>query len=186
MQEVEKLPPLFILNSQSGMVSYGIQEDSPAASVLFSRHRAGWTDNDLYLKWFRDVFLPSIPTERPALLIVDGRKAVITADILEEARKNKILLLCRPEHSALLLQPLNMSLAGPLKQGFAKASAAYPEVTFDVVDRVNFVKLYKAAWCMSITPQLIQDGFRRAGIFPFNPDANGYKVDEEDKKRKLV
>ncbi|KAK2557310.1 Chromodomain-helicase-DNA-binding protein 3 [Acropora cervicornis] len=181
-----KLPPLFILNSQSGMVSYGIQEDSPATSVLFSRHRPGWTDNDLYLKWFRDVFLPSIPAERPALLIVDGRKAVITADILDEARKNKILLLCRPEHSAFLLQPVNMSLAGPLKQGFAKASAAYPEVKFDVVDRVNFVKLYKAAWCKSITPQLIQDGFRRAGIFPFKPEANGYKVDEEDKKGKLV
>ncbi|XP_068699252.1 chromodomain-helicase-DNA-binding protein 4-like isoform X3 [Montipora foliosa] len=171
------VPALFILKSQSGMVSYGIQDDSPAAGRLFSRHKPGWTENDLYLKWFREVFLPSIPRERPALLIVDGQKAVVTVDFAEEARANKILLLCRPEHLSFRLQPVNLSLTGPLNQGFAKASAALLESTFALVERDNFVKIYNTAWCMTITPQLIQDGFRKVGIFPFNPEAYGYKFE---------
>lgn len=173
------IPPMFISKSRSGLVSYGTQEHEPGASVLFSRQKPGWTDNDVYLKWFRKVFLPSIPAERPALLLVDGQKAHVTADFMEEARANKVIVVCRPGHSSRLLQPLNLSVFGPLKKGFTKAAAyvnhmMQPSSASDVVDKHNFAKVFNMAWCSAVTPELIRDGFRKIGIFPFNPQAFDY------------
>ena len=78
------ISPMFICRSQSGLVSYDTQESTPGASILFSHHNLGWTDNDLYLKWFREVFFPSIPAERPVLLLVDGQTAHVTSDAVDK------------------------------------------------------------------------------------------------------
>lgn len=170
----ESISPMFILKSHSGLMSYGIQEESPGAAALFSPQNLGWTDSDVYLKWFREVFLPSIPSERPALLLVDGQKALVTADFIDEARVNKIIVTCRPGSSANLLHPLNLSLYGPLKEGLTRATVACLERTSSVVDKHNFAKIFNVAWCTAITPERIRDGFRKTGIFPFNPRAFDY------------
>ena len=170
----ESIPPMFVLKSRSGLVSYGTQGDASGADVLFSSQKLGWIDNDMYLKWFREVFLPSIPAERPALLLVDGQKAHITADLTEEAKANKVIVLCRPAKLAHLIQPLNLSLNGPLRKGLTKAIGKFLDHPSGVVDKHNFAKIYNMAWYMTITPELIRDGFRRAGIQPFNPQAFDY------------
>ena len=167
----ESISPMFILRSHSGLISYGIQEESPGVASLFSPQNLGWTDNDLYLKWFREVFLPSIPSERPALLLVDGQKAHITADFIDEARANKVIVTCRPRSSSKFLRPLNLSLCGPLKEGLARASVGCLERASIVVDKHNFAKIFNVAWCTAITPERIRNGFRETGIFPFNPRA---------------
>lgn len=170
----ESIPSMFVLKSRSGLVSYGTQGDSPGADVLFSPQKLGWTDNDLYLRWFREVFLPSIPAERPALLLVDGQKAHVTADFTEEAKANKVILVCRPAQFAHLVQPLNLSLNGPLRKGLTKAIGKFLDHPSGVVDKHNFAKIYNMAWYMTITPEVIRDGFRRAGIYPLNPQAFDY------------
>ena len=167
------LPPMLIYKSQSGRVPNGVQEGAPT-NTLFTAQKSGWIDKDLYLKWFNELFLKHIPEERPVLLLVDGHKAHVTQDVIETAIRNKILVFCLPAHSSHLLQPLDLSLFGPLKRGWVRACAAFNHIASMVVNQRNFAKIFNVAWHSSNTPQVIRGGFRRAGIYPFDPTQFDY------------
>ncbi len=58
--------------------------------------------------------LKYIPSECPALLIIDGHKAHMTLDVIELTAQNKIpVLTCLP----LSLTPAPWPMFGPLKKG---------------------------------------------------------------------
>jgi hypothetical protein len=87
------IPPLFIYKNKSGRVPNGMREDAPPGT-FFVGQKSDWIDKDIYLKWFKEVFFPSIPSERPVLLVVDGHKSCVTADLIETAVSNKIIVFC--------------------------------------------------------------------------------------------
>ena len=125
------LPPMFIYKSLSGRVPNGVQEGAPAGT-LFTVQNSGWIDKDLYLKWFTELFLTSIPAERPILLLVDGHKAHVTQEVIESAAENQVLVFCLPAHSSHLLQryPTIQNLYAiwrrPDRQGTVQHYAAAP------------------------------------------------------------
>ena len=45
-----------------------------------------------------------------------------------------------------------------------------------VITKYNFSPLLNEAWNKTMTPQVISNGFKRAGIYPFNPDIIDYGV----------
>ena len=141
------IPPMFIFKSQSGRVPNGVQEGAPTGT-LFMAQKSRWIEKDLYLKWFREVFLRSVPAECPILLLVDGHKVHATMDVIAEAVANKILVFCLSAHASHLLQPLDLSLFGPLKKGWVKACAAFHHLTSVVVNQQNFSKVFNTAWQM--------------------------------------
>ena len=96
------LPPMFIFKSPSGRIPNGVQEGAPPGT-LFTVQKSGWIDKDLYLKWFDELFLKSIPAERPVLLIVDGHKAHVTEDVIKLAAANRVFAFCLPAHASHLL-----------------------------------------------------------------------------------
>ena len=108
------LPPMFIFKNESGQIPYGVKDDAPAGS-LFTAQKSGWIDKDLYLKWLNEVFLKSIPSQRPVMLIVDGHKTHVTPEVIEIALQNKVIVFCLPAHASHLLQPLDLSLYGPTR-----------------------------------------------------------------------
>lgn len=162
------LPPMFIYKSLSGRVPNGVQEGAPAGT-LFTAQKSGWIDKDLYHKWFTELFLKEIPAERPVLLLVDGHKAHVTQEVILTAAQNQVLVFCLPAHASHLLQPLDLSLFGPLKRGWVRACAAFSHITSAVVHQRNFAKVFNIAWHSSTTPEVVRGGFKRAGIYPFNP-----------------
>lgn len=167
------IPPMFIFKSLSGRVPTRVGEGAPTGT-LFTGQKSGWIDKDLYLKWFREVFLKYIPMERPVLLLVDGHKAHVTQDVIEVAVENQILVFCLPAHASHLLQPIDLSLFGPLNKGWVKACAAFHHLTSVVVNQRNFAKIFNVAWHSSNTPDVIRGGFRRSGIYPFDPNKFDY------------
>ena len=104
------LPPMFIYKSLSGRLPNGVKEGAPEGT-LFVAQKSGWIDKDLYLQWFKELFLRPIPSERPVLLIMDGHKSHVTEDLILTAAENKILVFCLPAHASHLLQPLDLSLS---------------------------------------------------------------------------
>ena len=167
------LPPMFVYKSLSGRVPNGVQEGAPAGT-LFTAQKSGWIDKNLYLKWFTELFLTSIPAERPILLLVDGHKAHVTQEVIESAAENQVLVFCLPAHSSHLLQPLDLSLFGPLKRGWVRACAAFSHITSTVVNQRIFAKIFNIAWHSGTTPEVIRGGFKRSGIFPFDPTMFDY------------
>ena len=103
------------------------------------------------------------------MLLVDGHKAHVTQEVIEAATRNRGSIFSLPAHSSHLLQPLDLSLFGPLKRGWVKACAAFSHLTSTVVNQRNFAKIFNVAWHSSTTPEVIRGGFKRAGIFPYDP-----------------
>ena len=159
---------MFIYKGLSGRVPNGVQEGAPAGT-LFTAEKSGWIDKDLYLKWFIELLLKQIPQERPVLLLVDRHKAHVTQEVIEAATRNRVSIFSLTAHSSHLLQPLDLSLFGPLKRGWVKACAAFSHLTSTVVNQRNFEKIFNVAWHSSTTPEVIRGGFKRAGIFPYDP-----------------
>ncbi len=82
-------------------------------NTLYAKSPNGYMDSELYLLWFQHIFLKYACKERPLVLIQDGHKSHITIDLIDEARKNKVEIICLPPHTTHVLQPLDKVLYGP-------------------------------------------------------------------------
>lgn len=67
----------------------------------------------------KKVFLKFANKDRPLLLIQDGHGSHLTPDLIDEARANKVEILCLPPHTTYVLQPLGKVIYGPLKKNYS-------------------------------------------------------------------
>ncbi|GFO40977.1 pogo transposable element with krab domain [Plakobranchus ocellatus] len=75
----------------------------------------GWMDSTVFVGWFEELFLKSIPSERPVILFFDGHKSHTSVRLIQSAMKNRVILLKLPPNSTHTLQPLDVGVYGPLK-----------------------------------------------------------------------
>ena len=72
-----------------------------------------------------------------------------------------------PAHASHILQPLDLSYFGPLKQ-------AYSSILMDLshlprISNIDFLKAFKQAHARALTADNIRNGFKGTGLFPFDP-----------------
>ena len=77
-------------------------------------------EKDLCLQWFNECFIENIGKERSHLLIYNGMKAHITMDMIKKAVEEDVILFCLLAHASHLIQPLDVSLNGPIKNGWKR------------------------------------------------------------------
>ncbi len=139
--------------------------------TLFCNSDNGWINSGVYIEWLK-FFSRKIPPIRPVLLIQDGHGTHISIDVIEFARENGIHILCLPAHTTHILQPLDVGVFKSFKSNFSKACTRYIAshpgrvITTDVL-----ASLVAEAWPCSFTLLNIMSGFRKCGMFPFNPSA---------------
>ena len=104
---------------------------------------------------------------RPVLLVLDRHDSHITIDVIEYARSNDIHLLCPPSHTSHILQRLDVGVFKSFKIFFSKVCRQYMAKNPGQV--VTLAALVGDAFAQSHTPQNILSGFKKAGIYPFNP-----------------
>ena len=71
-------------------------------------------DSEVFTEWF-DIFIKMVK-DRPLLLLFDGNMTYITLPVIEEAMKEKVIIVKFPTHVADVLQPLDVTCFGPLKR----------------------------------------------------------------------
>ena len=78
-------------------------------------------------------------------LIVDGHASHILNEFIKFIKANKIICICLPPHSTHLLQPLDVSVFGPLKQNCKKLLPEKTRFTTYNIVKVNFISLIQQA-----------------------------------------
>ena len=132
----------------------------------------GWTDNETAIAWLNDIFLPetqSLP-QRPRLLIMDGHKTHCSLEFMLQAHQAGLYLLFLPAHSSHVTQPLDYTCFSPIKHRYRAQISAL--TAFDdgaPIKKIQFIQYYAKARAEGLTSQIIKNGFRAAGIHPFNP-----------------
>ena len=130
----------------------------------------GWIDQDLFHFWLTEHFLENAVASRPLLLLLDGHSSHFKPDTIRFAKDHNVVVFCLPPHTTHECQPLDCSLFGPLKvhwrQECHQFHQKFPCAT---ITKFNFNGLFKEAWLKAISPENVIGGFRKAGIYPFDP-----------------
>lgn len=138
----------------------------------FTCSSKGWTSIELTMQWLKKAFLPETkPVEdRWRLLILDGHSTHDNIDFMYECFQNKVACLFLPSHSSHVLQPLDLSIFGPLKTYYRQEVAAFG-LTADSapVLKAIFITCYARAYVKGFSSKNIKSGFNAAGIYPFRP-----------------
>lgn len=81
-------------------------------------------NDDIFELWLKTCFLPATVHLRhtgPVALYLDNFGSHTTLEVLRTCQQHNIILVGLPPHSSHILQPLDVSVNGPLKQHFKNA-----------------------------------------------------------------
>ena len=163
------LPPMIIFK---GCFPGGPYNANGPINCLYATSDSGFMNGDLYLQWFTKHFLKYAPPERPILLLQDGHSSHVTPALIDAAKANNVILFCLPPHTTHCLQPLDVAVYRGLKAHFSRLLSNARLLKNNVwITKKNVSGIYKLAFQETFIMRTICEGFRKCGIFPFNPNA---------------
>lgn len=166
----DRLPLLFIFPHQR--MAEGLLAGTESGTWGLA-HPSGWMQTDLFLLWLKWFVKQVQPTEKnPVLPIVDGHTThTKNLDTIDYARKNDVTMLCLPPHCPHKLRHLDVSVMAPL---FRKYTSEIEDWLRNNPGRVltpaDVPRLVSQAFIESAKSEIIQNGFKRCGIYPINSD----------------
>ena len=168
---------------------FNFQQVDPAKYNVGSTPN-GWISSDSFFTWFTSLFFSEIKdkVQFPIVVFMDGHVSHINLAISEFCQANNIILYCFLPHASHIVQPLDISVYGPLKKNWNQALTNFKERYQQPMSKNNFFTVFDEAWELAKqVPQNVTSGFRKAGLIPFNPDAVDYSriINEGDAAKKF-
>ena len=163
--------PLCLIFKGQNLNSGWIPDETPAG-WKFITSKKGWTSDLIGFEWLKTHFQPFVSksTNLRHLLIIDGHSSHVTARFIAYCIKSKIDLFLLPPHSSHKTQPLDLSIFGPLKTVInLKVDRIFRHSTMRL-PRIEWTSAYIKARARCFKPSSIESGFRKAGIYLFNPE----------------
>ena len=165
------VPPFIIY--EKCMPSGNYEEKGPYGA-LYGKSPNGYMDGQLFKFWFEKQFIPNTAHLGRRMLIIDGHGSHMTLDVIDVARKADIILYCLPPHTTHILQPLDVSIYGPLKAHFSKITDQIQLIRLGVTENVTICKtefslVFKLAFEETLSLANMRSAFAKCGIYPFNP-----------------
>ena len=138
----------------------------------------GWINSEVFFTWLSSVFYNEIKdtVEFPILIFLDGHTAHINIAVSDFCRDHDIILFFFPAHASHLIQPLDVSVFGPLKKWYNQEVNSFSRKYNGLqITKNQFFTIFDPAWqqCVS-SPQNPISGFKKTGLVPFNPNALDY------------
>lgn len=128
-------------------------------------------NSELFHKWFQKCFLPNIPNDRPALLIVDSHVSHISVDVIELAIANKVTILKLPPRSTHVLLALDVGVFRSMKNTWDKELCKWQRANpRNKLPKNKFVQLLASEY-QKMSSDNIVNGLKKPGIY--NQEENG-------------
>ena len=111
-----KLPPFVVYKAKNLWRRW--TKGGPAGT-MYSVSDSRWMEEANFFSWFQRLFIPSVAhllESGPVILFIDRHGSHIGYNLVTYARKEGVVLMCLPPHTSHVLQPLDVSCYGPLKQ----------------------------------------------------------------------
>ena len=126
----------------------------------------------LFMKWFEHfVNHVGASPQRRCLLIMDNNSSHVNMDLVCEARRNGVDIITLPLHTSHILQPLDVSVYGPLKKAWNR-QVQYHHDTHpgERIGDGDIGALFGRAYDTAVRAGHNNiSGFKATGIHPYNP-----------------
>lgn len=130
--------------------------------------KSGWMNSDLFplvLQHF--IKHMGCSTENPAILFMDNHESHLSLEVIEMARKHGLTIITLPPHTSHKLQPLDVSVYGPLKAHYKQAindwNLSNPGKRITIYD---LPECFTKAYYRALSVENIMAGFKKTGIWP--------------------
>jgi len=161
------IPPVFLFKRQK--MNDRLTRNCPVGSIGLPSP-SGWMDYELFIKYM-DHFIKfaKLSETNPLLLLVDGHghSSHKSLSLIDFAREKYITIVTFPPHTSHRLQPLDLTVFGPLKtacnkviDGWLVSNPGKRVTDYELTE--NFAKAYNRV--CSIEKAVI--GFQVSGICP--------------------
>ncbi|XP_058805227.1 uncharacterized protein LOC131672183 [Phymastichus coffea] len=163
------LPPFF-LYPRKNMQSCYLDNATSGTDAL--ANGSGWMDQPSFLRYMRHFIAFAKPTPAsPVLLLLDNHSSHLSVEALDLAVENGVHILSFPPHCSHRLQPLDVSVFGPVKTFYKLQCSAWQKNNANKgLEIRHLASLICKALDLALTPKTIKSGFRATGIMPFDPD----------------
>jgi len=165
----QKGPPLIIFKGKSVWDKW-VGETSFFPGTTYAATTNGWMEKEVFYNYFEKSFIKNTnPTpENPVLLIYDGHSSHVDLKLIDTAIKNNVTIMLLPPHSSHLLQPLDLAIFKSIKNEWDKILCCWcRNHQGQKLPKSELSKIICNIWT-KLDPQIIKNGFRKSGIYPFN------------------
>lgn len=132
----------------------------------------GWINMDLFKGWFNNHFLRHAVSAQPLLLLMDGHSSHYNPEAIRLTKDNDVILFTLVPHTTHEMQPLDTSVFGSLKAHWKSACHNFMQKSPNkAITKYQFSPLLNQAWCQTMVPSSVINGFMYCGVHPFNPQA---------------
>lgn len=161
------VPPFFIFKGVR--MTDNLRENAPLLSKV-SVSKNGWINSNIFLDFLRH-FVENIPPVRPVLILMDSHSSHISPEALQFRKENDLIFVTFPSHCTHLLQPLDVSIFGPLKGSWNRGLRDHLKTCGYKPTKKDFFQIFQSAMQESVTERNIVSGFYKSGIYPLNRNA---------------
>ena len=169
------IPPTLIYQAVSGDIqdTWVTEVDPKEHQVHFASTATGWTNENLGYKWLTTVFdrfskAKARQGRDYRLLILDGHNSHLNIRFLDWCGEHKVLVAYFPSHSTHRLQPLDVSIFGPLAQYYSEEADLwlYKCTGLRSFTKRDFFAIFWPAFLKAFSEKNILSAFKKAGLQP--------------------
>lgn len=166
----DKAPPLIVFKGKNVWDQWMADPDG-GTDLAYAASSNGWMETDIFVNFIRKTLIPAVGGLRPVLLIYDGHSTHVDNRVVTLAQENGITILKLPPHTSHLLQPLDLAVFRSFKTSWDEELVTWQRKHQGVkLPKKIFSEKVRKIW-NNISPVVIQNGFKKGGIYPFNPTA---------------
>lgn len=162
------VPPLLIFPRVR--MKAELLDGTPPGTIAIC-HPSGWIQSDIFIHWLTHFIANVKPSkDDPVLLLLDGHSThTKNLPLIDKARENGVIIVSFPPHCTHRLQPLDVSIMGPLSTYYSQEVMTWlrnnPGRTATMFQLGN---LFGSAYAKAATLQNAMSGFSKTGICPLN------------------
>lgn len=164
-----KLPPFVLYKAKNFWVKW--TKGGPAGAA-YGVSDSGWMEKANFMEWFDHTFAPAVShllATGPVVLFFDGHGSHIDFNLVNKALKHNVILMCLPPHASHVLQPLDVTCYGPLKQVWRQILKDFKMNSGAMhITKAEFSSLLKEMWEKSLLARHLKSGFKCCGLHPLS------------------